>query len=293
MTTQDFKPRRADDKNPAHPPKKTNTKLILGFGMLAGIGLSIGAMSFLGMTPATVTQKQAKTATPPAPVNNTPVQVVQEHNRAQQQVALLPPASEGLPPAAPAGTGSTVTKTPEPLPLPGKPGDTPQEKRFQFYDILPGKSDAVPSGKPDDGKARKDEKTDKAAKDKAEKSKKDAKSVENILNAHDSEKPADAKADKPAKEAKKDGDKPAEAKKEESKPAKPVSLQAGAFSSESDADNQKAKLAMQGIEAKVIPVQVQDKTLYRVRFGRYTSAEDAAKVQADLKNAGIATTLIK
>lgn len=34
-----------------------------------------------------------------------------------------------------------------PLPLPGKPGDSP-DKRFQFYDILPGKTDPAPDDKP-------------------------------------------------------------------------------------------------------------------------------------------------
>jgi len=44
----------------------------------------------------------------------------------------------------------------QPLALPGKPGDPIPEKRFQFYDILPGKADAVPdkAPKPD---ARKEE----------------------------------------------------------------------------------------------------------------------------------------
>lgn len=32
----------------------------------------------------------------------------------------------------------------QPVALPGKPGDPVPEKRFQFYDILPGKADAVP-----------------------------------------------------------------------------------------------------------------------------------------------------
>jgi cell division protein FtsN len=32
----------------------------------------------------------------------------------------------------------------QPMALPGKPGDPIPEKRFQFYDILPGKSDGVP-----------------------------------------------------------------------------------------------------------------------------------------------------
>jgi len=38
----------------------------------------------------------------------------------------------------------------QPMALPGKPGDPVPEKRFQFYDILPGKADAVPdkNGKP-------------------------------------------------------------------------------------------------------------------------------------------------
>lgn len=32
----------------------------------------------------------------------------------------------------------------QPITLPGKPGDPVPEKRFQFYDILPGKTEAVP-----------------------------------------------------------------------------------------------------------------------------------------------------
>lgn len=32
--------------------------------------------------------------------------------------------------------------------LPGKPGDPVPEKRFQFYDILPGKAEAVPGKEP-------------------------------------------------------------------------------------------------------------------------------------------------
>ncbi|MBU1363738.1 MAG: SPOR domain-containing protein [Gammaproteobacteria bacterium] len=44
----------------------------------------------------------------------------------------------------------------QPLALPGKPGDPIPEKRFQFYDILPGKADAVPDKAPRP-EARKDE----------------------------------------------------------------------------------------------------------------------------------------
>jgi cell division protein FtsN len=34
--------------------------------------------------------------------------------------------------------------SPAPQSLPGKPGDKPQDKRFTFYDILPGNKEAVP-----------------------------------------------------------------------------------------------------------------------------------------------------
>lgn len=39
---------------------------------------------------------------------------------------------------------ASATTSLEPKALPGKPGDPAMEKRFQFYDILPGKADAVP-----------------------------------------------------------------------------------------------------------------------------------------------------
>lgn len=39
---------------------------------------------------------------------------------------------------------ASATASQEPKALPGKPGDPAMEKRFQFYDILPGKADAVP-----------------------------------------------------------------------------------------------------------------------------------------------------
>lgn len=48
----------------------------------------------------------------------------------------------------PVDAGRPAPATPEPLP--GKPGDPPVEKRFQFYDILPGKSEPKPDGKAPD-----------------------------------------------------------------------------------------------------------------------------------------------
>jgi cell division protein FtsN len=65
-------------------------------------------------------------------MNRTPAPFV---NRAQQ-------APEA---AAKPGNGSITTPgNGGPTPLPGKPGEAPAEKRFQFYDILPGKSEPKP-----------------------------------------------------------------------------------------------------------------------------------------------------
>ena len=66
-------------------------------------------------------------------------------------------------------------KPAQPLALPGKPGDPIPEKRFQFYDILPGKSDAVPDkeGKPLAAKeeVKKDEKKDEKKTEESKESK--------------------------------------------------------------------------------------------------------------------------
>ncbi|UCV28189.1 SPOR domain-containing protein [Ferribacterium limneticum] len=65
----------------------------------------------------------------------------------------LPFVERAQPPARAEGANGQPG---QPLALPGKPGDPIPEKRFQFYDILPGKADAVPdkTPKPD---AKKDE----------------------------------------------------------------------------------------------------------------------------------------
>jgi cell division protein FtsN len=73
-----------------------------------------------------------------------------------------------------------------------------------------------------------------------------------------------------------------------------VFLQAGAYQSVSDADNQKAKLALLGFEANVASAQVAGKgTLYRVRIGPYKSMAEATKAAGALSQSGVATSVIK
>jgi len=71
-------------------------------------------------------------------------------------------------------------------------------------------------------------------------------------------------------------------------------LQAGAFASEADADNLKAKIALSGLEASVRPVNVENKgTLYRVRLGPYQSVDDANRMKTALSQNGVAAAIIR
>ena len=73
-----------------------------------------------------------------------------------------------------------------------------------------------------------------------------------------------------------------------------VYLQAGAFQSESDAENLKAKIAFSGFEANVRAVNLPDKaTLYRVRLGPYKSADEVNRIKATLSQNGISAAVVK
>lgn len=210
--SRDVKPRKARAAK-----KKSGGGTLIGMfiGLVLGVGIAAAVVWYLNKSPMPFQQGK-----PQAPRTELP--------------------------AGMNGNGTKPAQPGQPIPLPGKPGDPVPEKRFQFYDILPGKADAVP---------------DKA------------------------QKPADAKKDEAKKE---------EAKKDEGKDSKqPLFLQAGSFSTPHDADNQKANLALMGVEAAVQQVMVQDKTYYRVRVGPFSRIEELNKVRADLARSGVEASLVK
>ena len=129
-------------------------------------------------------------------------------------------------------------------------GGTPAkegEKRFSFYEILPGKEELI-----DPKKA-------------IEAAKQEAKAE-----------PARAGEAAPAA------------------PRETYFLQAGAFGSAGDADNQKAKLALMGFEAKVESVDIEGKgTMHRVRLGPYGRLDDINRVRATLTQNGVEASLIR
>jgi cell division protein FtsN len=71
-------------------------------------------------------------------------------------------------------------------------------------------------------------------------------------------------------------------------------LQIGAFENVDDADNMKAKLALQGFEAVVQTADIPEKGVWhRVRVGPLTDVEQINKVRADLTLNGFNADLIK
>jgi cell division protein FtsN len=205
--SRDLKPKRA----PARKKSAGGTLIGLFIGLVFGIVGAAAVVWYINKMPTPF----SKQATQPTP--------------AGEKDAGKP--AQGAPANANAG----------PAPLPGKPGDPIPEKRFQFYDILPGKAEA---------------KVDPAA------------------------------SAKPDARESKDG-------KEKEQPKESIFLQAGSFQNAGDADNQKARLALLGMEASIQQVMVQDKTWFRVRLGPYARIEEVNKVRSELAKQGIEAALVK
>ena len=73
----------------------------------------------------------------------------------------------------------------------------------------------------------------------------------------------------------------------------PVFLQTGSFQNAGDADNQKARLAMLGVEAGIQQVMLQDKVWYRVRLGPFRKIEEVNALRAELARQGIDANIVK
>lgn len=71
-------------------------------------------------------------------------------------------------------------------------------------------------------------------------------------------------------------------------------IQSGSFQNPAEADNQKARLAILGIDSSVEPAALPDKgTWYRVRIGPYTKLDDINRVRQTLAQNGIAASVVK
>jgi cell division protein FtsN len=80
----------------------------------------------------------------------------------------------------------------------------------------------------------------------------------------------------------------------QTKPIDRLWLQAGAFTSETDAENLKARLALSGWEALVQTVTLPDKSVrYRVRLGPFDNTDELNHIKADLGKGGFDVAVIK
>lgn len=105
-------------RQPARKKSAGGTLIGMFIGLVLGVGVAAGVVWYMNKSPL--------------PFN--------------KSVQAPPAKPEGAP-----ANGKPAQQNSQPMALPGKPGDPVPEKRFQFYDILPGKADAVPdkAGKPE------------------------------------------------------------------------------------------------------------------------------------------------
>lgn len=90
---------------------------------------------------------------------------------------------------------------------------------------------------------------------------------------------------------------PAPAPAPASHPAPPSNVQyvvqIGAYGNRTDAESQRAKVALSGLEAHIDERQVGGQTLYRVRVGPFAASDQADKAQKTLKDNGIESAMVK
>ncbi len=113
-----------------------------------------------------------------------------------------------------------------------------------------------------------------------------------------------AKADKPADKASEKSDKTATrnpaailagepVSSAASAPALSFQVQAGSYASQPEAEQQRARLAMMGMEPRIQEREVNGRTMYRVRIGPFAQREQADEVRTKLQGAGIDSALVR
>lgn len=70
-------------------------------------------------------------------------------------------------------------------------------------------------------------------------------------------------------------------------------IQVGAFRTSQDAESQRAKLSLSGVEAKVSEREQSGRAVFRVRVGPFDKKDDADKTKEKLDTAGYETALVR
>jgi len=70
-------------------------------------------------------------------------------------------------------------------------------------------------------------------------------------------------------------------------------VQVGAFRTPEDAEQQRAKISLMGLEAKVTEREQSGRTVFRVRLGPFDRKDDAEKAKERLVGSGVETALVR
>ncbi len=70
-------------------------------------------------------------------------------------------------------------------------------------------------------------------------------------------------------------------------------MQAGAYSRSEEAEQQRARLGLSGLAARVTEREQAGRTVYRVRLGPYERKEDADSARQRLEGEGIEAALVR
>lgn len=70
-------------------------------------------------------------------------------------------------------------------------------------------------------------------------------------------------------------------------------VQVGAFRTTDDAESQRAKLSLAGVEAKITEKEQSGRQIFRVRVGPFEKKEDADKTKDKLETAGYETAMVR
>ena len=70
-------------------------------------------------------------------------------------------------------------------------------------------------------------------------------------------------------------------------------VQVGAFRTPEDAEQQRAKISLMGLEAKVTEREQSGRTVFRVRLGPFDKKDDAEKAKERLDGSGVETALVR
>lgn len=210
--SRDYKPHRHSSRDRERPSGGGAFKGIL-YGLMLGLVIAAAVAWWFNRMPSPFVDKTG--AASPAATK-------------PPSGSIASSADTAVPPPAPVNAQG---ENGQPIVLPGKPGDPMPEKRFQFPDLLSGKTDG----------------TAPATKTVTEDSAKTVTQPEVLSGFY---------------------------------------LMAGSFQKQSDAEAQKANLALQGYDASIQKAVIGEKVWFRVKIGPFKRQDDANRARNELKEAG-------